>query len=1070
MLVALFCLAVAGGGPTPPQTVEPPELRAAVEHFFAAQEAEDVDGYLALWSKRAQRPHVHQLKYVFDSGDDKYTDITLGRIIVAGDRARVRVSAVRERTPAKAPPGTKPFVNATSVALTFVREEGEWKLLREGTPATDLAGALIDAVSPEERAELLTAEQELVGPMLLRAISEQASLAAQRAAYAEAERLFTLVIEVARKAEDRAAEGQAFQNLANTFYFRRRLAEALAAYEQRLAIERERKDDEAIASALLGIATVRYAYTEYGDALAAYREALALFEQLGDEPAIATALISTGNVLYLQGDYDAAIADYRRSRELSRKTANSGAESRALEGLGRVFTAQGDFAAALDAFTGVLAEAKAKNDRGTQATALQHIGEIQFKLANLDEARSSFGASRAHYEARNDPANVGRLWQAIALTDLVAARFEPAEKEYTISIGVCGGAQDQECVARATVGLAFAQAAQQKYTHAIATYAKAIDAFTALGRHEEAARAEVGKSQAYAGKGDLDAALASAGRARQTAIALGADDVLWRALLSEARVLRRKGDPAAPAAAQTAVATVERLRNISVERPGNAAPADGDSAFATLAVIQAENADAASALATSERMRLYRLRTTLGPHERDIARGATPEEREEERAAAAQLISIDAQLSRERSLPKPDRARIERLGKALADAIARRREQQRRLFERLPELRAWRALGRPAEAADLERLLGAPDSALLDFVADEDDLLTIVAVRGEAGIALAAYVTPLGERALADRITALLQPAVVRTRQDWDRLAAEFVATLPPDAFARVSAASMVIVVPDAGFWRLPFEALPLHRAPGGEYLSDCMSVSYSSSLTAALQARELNGRIPVRPLVAVAAPEIPASVRDRIASTAPGWALRDADAARTEVGKLLALEEGAQQTPDGPAVLTGGDATEARIRERAPEALRLHFASPFRVNAASPLFSPLLLGGAGVEPPNDGALEAREVMNLDLAATLVVLSDGAALGMRDAAHGLDAIEWTWRSAGVSSLLLTRWLADAGASEPLLAEFHRRTAAGAPPRDALRAARAKVRAEAATRAPFYWAGWLLIEPPLARER
>ena len=63
--------------------------------------------------------------------------------------------------------------------------------------------------------------------------------------------------------------------------------------------------------------------------------------------------------------------------------------------------------------------------------------------------------------------------------------------------------------------------------------------------------------------------------------------------------------------------------------------------------------------------------------------------------------------------------------------------------------------------------------------------------------------------------------------------------------------------------------------------------------------------------------------------------------------------------------------ATEATLAERLPQADVIHLAAPFRVNGASPLFSPVLLAP---DPANDGALEAREIMNLDLHAGVAVL------------------------------------------------------------------------------------------------
>jgi hypothetical protein len=113
----------------------------------------------------------------------------------------------------------------------------------------------------------------------------------------------------------------------------------------------------------------------------------------------------------------------------------------------------------------------------------------------------------------------------------------------------------------------------------------------------------------------------------------------------------------------------------------------------------------------------------------------------------------------------------------------------------------------------------------------------------------------------------------------------------------------------------------------------------------------------------------------------APGWPLRDPAAAEAELVRLAAVHGGS-----GITSLTGSAATEGAIRERLGTAALLHFAMPFRINAASPLFSPLLTSIAARSPvqpapdnAEDGAIELREVVDMAVRARVVVLSDGAA-------------------------------------------------------------------------------------------
>ena len=1048
VLLLLALTAVSGR-----QGVDDPALRAAVERFFATQQAEDIPGYLALWSAKAERPQAAQLKYVFDQGDDQYSNISIDRTYPAGDRVRVRVSVTRDRTVAARDPSRPPYTMHTTTAwsLSYVREEGEWKLVREGPAADGIADSLIEATTPEQREQIMAAEPDVLDDMVVTALARRASQSAQRQAYPAAIAAFDLMREVAHKIGNFKSEGEALQNIANTRYFLRDLPGALQAYEQRLAIERARKDDESIADALLGIANVRYSFAEYGAAMTGYREALALFEQLASTLRIASTLISTGNIQYLQGDFTGAIADYTRSREINRKIVNPSGEADALEGMARVLIAQGDYAAALDALFGVLAEAKARDNRRDQGEALLSIGDVHFRLGNLGSGRSAFDEARTHFEAAKDLANAGRAWQGAALVDLVAARFIASEDEYKKSASACARVGDKECAAAAMVGLAFAQAQQDKFTESIHAYLLAIDQFGLLGRSEPLARAELGLSQALVGAKLFVPATEAAAHARRQAEGLGNDDVLWRAQVAEATALRhlRERD-LAMASADAAVATADRLLEMAKVRPSVLVPRDSSSAFAIRALLQAESGDAPAAFESIERMRVHDLRVVLARNERDISRGMTEAERDEERSLTGNVASLYAQLTRERALPKPDAERIARTEKLLADATQKRAAQQERLFERLPNLRIWRGVMAPATRAEVEGLLTDATTILVELVVTDENVLTVSARRGEQGVEFRTYVEAASRRTIANRVAAMMQPATLRDEKLWAVASRELIPGLPPI----FGTATRAIVIPHEMLWRVPFEGLITDSG----YLADTTSVTYAPSITALIRAPQpqvatLDAPSDRIELFGIGSPQLSPDVTTRMAQTAPGWPVRAETDSHQE---LKAIGDSIDWTKT--VVVEGANATEAALREQASQAAVLQVSAPFRVNGASPLFSEVLLAA---DPSHDGALEAREIMNLDFRASTVVLSDGGALAMMDAADEVAIVAWAWRAAGVPSLVIRRWANDEPQSTAFLTEVHRRLRAGDSSAVAVRAARTKLRASTAASSPFAWAGWML---------
>ena len=1058
MLGVVCALAVAAFA-SQADTVDP-GLRSAVERFYATQEAEDVDAYLSLWSATAERPQRQQLKFIFDSGDDKFSQITITSVRSRGAVTIVRVSVTRDRTTTARRPDGSPIVFHTSfvAALTYVREGAEWKLVREGTPIDALADAFIAAANHDERDKALAAEPDAVGPLLVSAIARQAAVAAQQGMYPRAQELYERALDVATRIGDKKLQADALQNIGNALYYQRNFAAAKPIYERFVAIERELGSDEGIATALTGLGTAQYSQFEYTDAYATFKEALAIQERLNDPLAIATTLVSTGNVQFVEGDFNGAIVDYRRSRALYHEASNPGGETRALEGLGRSFAGQGDLAAALDAFNGVLAEGRSRNDPGLQGGALFSIGDVHVRLGNLDLARGLFDQSRAQFERRADLPNVGHAWQAMGKTDLLSGHFATAEEAFARGVEVCTKGGDPECVAHATVGAAFAQSLQQHHTQAVTTYRKAIALFTTLKKREDAARAEIGLSQALTGSGDYAAAVVAARHAESEGTAIGDGDVVWRALVANARGQRRLSNSvAALAAAKNAVAQIERAAQRAVDGLGDQPSLDSTGAYALLAVLQAEANDAPASFATVERQRVHSLRTRLARNERDIARGMTQAERESERQLTVEVVSIRAQLDHEKALPKPNAARVERLGQQLTAAVERRSAQRQELFTRLPDLRTWRGL---IPAIGLDEAVKTLDDheALVELVIDDDDLLVLVAARGSNGPACRAYVMSIPRQTLAERIAHAIDPAALRDMTLWQHASAELMKAIPAGAWAAIAEAEKVVLIPDDVLWRVPFEALPV--ADG--FLADRTTVLYAGSATSLVQVRSTPREPRPSMTLAVSAPEISSSTRDRVQATAPGWALRPGESTDGEIEAFATVFE------DPPAtLLSGSSATESAFRDRAGAAGVIHIAAPFRMNGASPLFSSILLTPESHEPEppleKDGVLEAREVLNLDLHGGLAVFTDGTSVSMRGAAASTDIVSWAWRAAGIPAIVVPRWATDEpGAATMLKAIYTTVSVNGTSPEGAVRIAATDLRAADATRAPYYWAAWQVI--------
>jgi CHAT domain-containing protein len=163
--------------------------------------------------------------------------------------------------------------------------------------------------------------------------------------------------------------------------------------------------------------------------------------------------------------------------------------------------------------------------------------------------------------------------------------------------------------------------------------------------------------------------------------------------------------------------------------------------------------------------------------------------------------------------------------------------------------------------------------------------------------------------------------------------------------------------------------------------------------------------------------------------------------------------------------VLSGAAASEAAFRREAPGQRVLHLAGYGVLNQRNPLFSYVQLAPGG---EYDGRLEVHEVLGLNLAADLVVLSacqTGLGSGaLADVPTGDDWVGLTraFLHAGAGHVVATLWPVDDWGTAALMERFYGAAAASEDPARALALAQRGLIATAATAHPFYWAGFVVV--------
>jgi CHAT domain-containing protein/tetratricopeptide (TPR) repeat protein len=163
-------------------------------------------------------------------------------------------------------------------------------------------------------------------------------------------------------------------------------------------------------------------------------------------------------------------------------------------------------------------------------------------------------------------------------------------------------------------------------------------------------------------------------------------------------------------------------------------------------------------------------------------------------------------------------------------------------------------------------------------------------------------------------------------------------------------------------------------------------------------------------------------------------------------------IEAISQLFPQGEC-LTGSEATLERLAAAAPESDLVHIASHAVFRQDNPLFSALKLA--------DGWLNFYDICKLRLPASLVTLS-GCSTGANDVYAGDEILGLVrgFLAAGATSLVVSLWAVNDGATAQLMTAFYQQLQAGVAPRPALREATLATRRD--YEHPYFWAPFVLI--------
>ena len=498
---------------------------------------------------------------------------------------------------------------------------------------------------------------------------------------------------------------------------------------------------------------------------------------------------------------------------------------------------------------------------------------------------------------------------------------------------------------------------------------------------------------------------------------------------------------------ETAITLVEQERaRMTVDAGARARFFAGKArAYHTLMDIQLEEGRNREALLLGERLRARALQEFKAHDRIDLPAAMTKEEHAEEAALESDIVEINRDvLAAMRSGADAPELR-ERLG----DARVALAEFRARLYLERDDLRNRRSDADPHVLDRIEDILPREDGALLVYSVHRRETHLFVITRKGCELSIRVHDIRVRAKDLLRRVSDFAA-ALERRDLEYAAEARALYDLLVAPAEKDLAGRRILCIVPDGSLWYLPFQVL---RTKSGRHLVESTAVFFAPSLSM-LRASNANRSHAERPRLlafgnSTAGTDRPASFRGGLLGPLP-------DAER-EVREIAALYGTASR------VFLKSDARESVAKTLASSHDVLHFATHAVIDDESPLFSSLVLVGS---ESDDGLLEAREMLELPLKASLAVLSAcETARGSVHDGEGMVGLSWALMAAGCPVSVVSQWKVASASTSKLMVAFHRELLAsrgktGGTAEALRRAQLATLRGEYGH--PFYWAAFMLV--------
>ena len=870
------------------------------------------------------------------------------------------------------------------------------------------------------------------------------------------------------------------EELASVYYDQESYDRALEMFAKCLKLRETYAGKAEIAATLNSIGNTYFQQQEFEPAINHYQKALALFEELNnsasnaikDPDAVVSTMSNIAGAEFSQGSYEIALDYYLRALKLQDGLRDKRVGANLRLSLANVYSATGNYSVALEYLNQGLSIFEAIRDKNKIANTLSEVGEAYFQLRNYNLALANYQRSVQIFEELKSVADTSMKIYAIGNVHFFMGNFELAVENYEKALAQFTAIKHAPGVASMLASIAGTRYAQQKYELALEFYEKSLAQYESLGDKSRAAGVIERIASVRYSKGEYAASLELVERAIDLAQQNSNSDALWRGRYTQGLALRAmdKLDQARDSF-KLAIATIESMRGKLVHGEPDAHHffQNKNAAYSAMTELLIAQDKVPEAFSYAEQIRANSLVDNF--QRASITRSMTPLEVEQERKLERTVLATKAQMAHERDKRPPNLQRYATLDLRLQQSLADYRAFENTLYAAHPRLKTLRGEALPAGLEEAAALLSDSSTAFLEFVvADSCSYLFALtreapktaAARTRAPVfALNAYVIKAGRADIAKRVESFRE-MIGRREENIQPSARDIYELLFSAARDQLSGKTTWLIAPDDALWQLPFAAL---QSANNRYLIEDQALAYAPSLAALVEmTRPRDQPKPARISTSVLALGNP-SVTKRTADQARLLSDRELPALLESENELKELER--LHAAVRGRVFLGEQASEPLLKQEAAKANLIHLAAPALLSGSNPLYSYVALAQAAGSN-DDGLLEVREILKLNLSADLLMLSNSER--DRDAGDAISCFAWSLVVAGCPSSVTGSWVNGSPSTTELVLELYRGmltlpTTRSTSKARHLQRAMLKVLRGGQSQHPFYWAGFSLVGNP-----